>query len=48
MRTIARHFDTLAAAEAFLDELYDEYGHVRLVRWPFPGESGTYAWEVKD
>jgi hypothetical protein len=47
MKTIARHFATLAQAERFQNALYGQWNYVRLVRSPLFSESGVYSWEVK-
>lgn len=47
MRTITKHFDTLAKAEAYQNRLYNKYETVRLTRSPMFSEAGTYQWEVR-
>jgi hypothetical protein len=47
MRQIKKHFDTSRQAEMYLDKLYGMYSHVRLIRFPFCQEAGTYIFEVQ-
>lgn len=47
MKIIAKTFNTLNEAENYQNELYDQYNHVRLVRFPHFSEDGIYAWEVE-
>jgi hypothetical protein len=48
MKTIARTFNTLTAAERYQNKLYDRYNHVRLVSSPYFSQEGVYTWEVKE
>jgi hypothetical protein len=46
MKTITKHFDTMAKAEAYQNRLYNKYETVRLIRSPMFSEAGIYEWRV--
>jgi hypothetical protein len=47
MKTITKQFSTLEQAAAYQWRLYGRYDYVRLVKSPFIGEEGLYAWHVR-
>lgn len=47
MKTISKYYKTMKQAEQYQNRLYNEYDHVRLIRFPMFTEHGTYIWEVK-
>ena len=47
MKTISKLYTKIAQANRYHNLLCNKYDHVRLIRSPFFGESGTYVWEVR-
>jgi hypothetical protein len=47
MKTISKQCKTLKQAERYQNRLYEKYQRVRLVKFPWFTEKGSYVWEVK-
>jgi hypothetical protein len=45
---VAKRFKKLEQAEKFLNQLYESYDNVKLVRAPVFGEEGVYVYSVED
>lgn len=46
-RLIYKEYKRMKSAERYINRLYNEYDHVRLVDFPKIGEKGIYVFEVK-
>lgn len=46
-RLIYKEYKTMKGAERFVNRLYNEFNHVRLVDFPKNSEQGVYVFEVE-
>jgi hypothetical protein len=48
MKTVSKIFETIKAAEAHQNRLYNQYNSVQLICCPIFGESGVYIWQCNN